>query len=73
MPMYALRCTQCGHTFEELTTIEKRDQVRCPVCGGETARVYEGKSVFGIGAGKEGSAPAQESCPGGCPGCPCHQ
>ena len=23
MPMYALRCTQCGHTFEELTTMLK--------------------------------------------------
>ncbi len=72
MPMYEFSCRKCGHTFEELTAIDRRDQVRCPRCGGEVARVYEGKSVFGIGAMK-GKAPEAAPCPGGCPGCPHHQ
>ena len=31
MPLYQYRCTKCGHEFELLTTIDKRNEARCKV------------------------------------------
>ncbi len=65
MPMYSYRCEQCGETFEELVSMDRRDQVACPKCGGPVRRAWEGKGVFGIdfsGGGKE-----RPACAEGCP------
>ncbi len=42
MPIYAYRCTACGHTFEEL--ILRADDVpeACPECGGTVERIFSG-------------------------------
>ncbi len=67
MPMYDFKCRDCGKHFEELVSVSGRDQVRCPDCGGEVSRVYEGTCAFG--AKKGGS-----SCAGNCERCAgCHQ
>lgn len=66
MPLYQYRCTVCGHEFELLTTIDKRDEARCPKCGGEAERGWMGKGAFGPMkySGKEHSC---EDCPHHCP------
>ena len=62
MPLYDYRCTQCGHRFELLRSISDRDNVKCEKCGGEVARVYQGKCAFGTPKGSGG-------CRGNCSGC----
>lgn len=73
MPMLRFVCAECGHKFEELVAASKIEQQRCPKCGGQTQRAYEGKCSFGaIGASKEKVCPSTgRSC--GCAGsCPHH-
>ena len=66
MPIYEYKCPSCGHKFEVLTSISKRDEVKCEKCGAEVARVYQGKCAFGASAGGG-------SCGGNCAGCSgCH-
>lgn len=36
MPIYRFACKECGYQFEELTAYDRRSEVRCPVCKGET-------------------------------------
>ena len=47
MPLYQYRCTKCGHEFELLTTIDKRNEARCPKCGEKAERGWMGKAAFG--------------------------
>ena len=47
MPIYQFICKKCGHAFEVLTTMDKRDGVTCPKCGGEVRRSWEGACSFG--------------------------
>lgn len=70
MPLYEFICSQCGHRFEELTTISGRDAVRCPRCGETPERLYEGKSAFGVGAFRQEAKPS--GCDGCCAQCPHH-
>jgi len=64
MPVYDYRCMQCGHRFDLLRSVSARDDVKCPKCGGDVARVYEGKwSALGR-ASSSGC-----SCGGNCQGC----
>ena len=68
MPMYQFICTKCGHVFEELTSIERRDKVICPKCGGEVRRSWEGACSFGP-MKYTGDRPEKcESCPHHCGG-----
>ena len=69
VPLYQYVCETCGKAFEELTSVEKRDDVVCPVCGGPVKRAYEGKGAFGPMkyASKERPA-ACEGCPHACAG-----
>ena len=64
MPVYDYKCTRCGHRFELLRGISSRDEVKCPKCGGEVSRVYEGR----WSVGKRGSGECSGNCQG-CPGC----
>lgn len=69
MPMYSYRCGQCGHVFEELVAMSKRDEVRCPECGEEAHRAWESSGTFGIGVSGGGSGCGMEDvCASGC-GC----
>ena len=66
MPIYDFKCAECGHRFEKLTTIARRDQVTCPKCGGHVGRVYEGKWYMGSTKSSGGGGCA---CGGNCAGC----
>ena len=71
MPIYDFACMSCGNKFQELTAISERHAPKCPACGGEVRRSYEGACAFG------GSKTAQPVAPCGvrreCPGCEAHQ
>ena len=66
MPLYQYRCAGCGHDFEILTAIEKRDGVRCPKCGEKAERAWMGKGAFGP-MKYNGEKQNCESCPHQCP------
>jgi len=67
MPIYDYKCGACGHRFELLRSISSTAPVRCPKCGGEVSRVYEGKwSVGKISTG--GGCGCGGNC-GNCAGC----
>lgn len=69
MPMYSYRCEECGHDFEELVSMAKRDSVRCPECGGTVRRAWEGPCTFGINfSSGKGGCEMNEVCASGC-GC----
>lgn len=71
MPMLDFKCNNCGYKFEELVFAHNKDRVRCPKCaGGDLARVYEGKCLFGSASGgsRSGSSCNGKSC-AGCHGC----
>lgn len=61
MPFLKFRCTKCGNVFDELTAIDKINELKCPKCGSKVQRAYEGKCVKS-GSGCSGSC---ASC-GGC-------
>lgn len=70
MPLYAYKCTQCGHRFEKIQKFNSEQELVCPQCGGVLERplTAPGLSFKGAGwyvndyAGKS-SAPAAESAP----------
>ncbi len=70
MPLYAYKCTQCGHRFEKIQKFSSEPELVCPQCGGVLERplTAPGLSFKGAGwyvndyAGKS-SAPASESAP----------
>ena len=67
MALLKMKCQSCGHIFEEITDFERMAQLRCPECGGEVARAYVGKALFGqVRADEPQSC---EACPRGT-GCP---
>lgn len=59
MALLKFRCTRCNKVFDELVSMDKLDKLRCPDCGGEVVRAYEGKCPS---HGKGG-------CGGNCAGC----
>ena len=64
MPIYDYECVQCGHRFDLLRSVSSRDDVKCPKCGGEVSRVYEGR-WSSLGKASAGGC----SCGGNCQGC----
>ncbi len=62
MALLKFRCKSCGKVFDELTSIAGMDRVKCPDCGGETERAYEGKCV------RMGQGGCSGNC-GTCAGC----
>ncbi|MGI6238379.1 MAG: FmdB family zinc ribbon protein [Christensenellales bacterium] len=62
MPIYEFKCPECGHVFEILLAIDKRDEAACEKCGAKVSRVYSGKCSFGASASGGG-------CSGGCASC----
>lgn len=66
MPLYQYRCTKCGHEFELLTTIDKRNDACCPKCGEKAERGWMGKGAFGPMKYTDKN-PKCEDCPHQCP------
>ena len=66
MPLYQYRCPKCGHDFELLTTIDKRNEACCPKCGEKAEQEWRGKGAFGPMkyTGKDHKC---EDCPHQCP------
>lgn len=68
MPLYAYRCTVCGHSFEKIQNFSDELLTACPKCGGELVRPLTVPALQFKGAGwyvndyaAKSSAPAGES------------
>ena len=66
MPIYQYKCVKCGHAFEVLTGMDRRDGVTCPKCGGEVKRDYTGACSFGPMKYAQKAADRCEGCPHAC-------
>jgi len=74
LPLYAYRCTQCGHRFEKIQSFSSEQELVCPVCQGVLERPLTAPRLHFKGAGwyvndyaAKSSAPASESRPEGAP------
>lgn len=85
MPLYAYRCTQCGHKFEKIQKFSAEPELECPKCQGVLERPLTAPGLSFKGAGwyvndysSRSSAPAAETapaetktaCAGECAACP---
>ena len=68
MPLYAYRCTQCGHRFEKIQNFSSEQERVCPKCQGVLERPLTAPRLHFKGAGwyvndyaPKSSAPASES------------
>jgi putative FmdB family regulatory protein len=68
LPLYAYRCTQCGHLFEKIQNFSAEPEKVCPKCGGALERPPTAPRLQFKGAGwyvndyaAKSSAPASES------------
>ncbi len=54
MPLYIYRCNSCGHAFEKLLPVSRRDDEQtCPVC--EESDVKRDTSSFSAAVTRAGS------------------
>lgn len=51
MPLYAYRCTQCGHKFEKIQNFSAEQESVCPECGGVLERPLTAPRLNFKGAG----------------------
>ena len=51
MPLYAYRCTQCGHRFEKIQNFSAEPQTECPKCHGLLERPLTAPRLHFKGAG----------------------
>jgi putative FmdB family regulatory protein len=68
LPLYAYRCTQCGHRFEKIQNFNSQQESVCPVCQGVLERPLTAPRLHFKGAGwyvndyaAKSSEPASES------------
>ena len=68
MPLYAYRCTQCGHRFEKIQNFNSEQELVCPKCQGVLERPLTAPRLHFKGAGwyvndyaAKSSAPASEA------------
>ena len=68
MPLYAYRCTKCGHRFEKIQNFSAEPELDCPVCHGLLERPLTAPRLHFKGAGwyvndyaAKSSEPASES------------
>jgi len=68
LPLYAYRCTQCGHRFEKIQNFSAEPEIACPMCGGLLERPLTAPRLHFKGAGwyvndyaAKSSEPASES------------
>jgi len=70
LPLYAYRCTQCGHHFEKIQSFSSEQEMVCPVCQGVLERPLTAPRLHFKGAGfyindyaAKSAVPANESAP----------
>jgi len=70
LPLYAYRCTKCGHRFEKIQNFSADPEIECPVCQGVLERPLTAPRLHFKGAGwyvndygGKSPAPASESAP----------
>ena len=51
MPLYAYRCTKCGHRFEKIQNFSAEPELECPVCHGLLERPLTAPRLHFKGAG----------------------
>lgn len=51
LPLYAYRCTQCGHRLEKIQHFNSEPERVCPKCGGELVRPLTAPGLHFKGAG----------------------
>lgn len=51
MPLYAYRCTECGHKFEKIQKFGAKQEKVCPKCGGVLERPLTAPGLNFKGAG----------------------
>lgn len=51
MPLYAYRCKECGHEFEQHQRMSEDPLTECPVCQGNVRRVINSVGVVFKGSG----------------------
>jgi putative FmdB family regulatory protein len=51
LPLYAYRCTQCGHKFEKIQNFSAEPEIVCPKCGGVLERPLTAPGLNFKGAG----------------------
>jgi putative FmdB family regulatory protein len=51
LPLYAYRCTACGHSFEKIQSFSDEPEQVCPKCGGELVRPLTAPALQFKGAG----------------------
>jgi putative FmdB family regulatory protein len=68
LPLYAYRCTRCGHLFEKIQNFSAEPELVCPVCQGVLERPLTAPRLHFKGAGwyvndyaAKSSAPAVEA------------
>ncbi|MGP8268859.1 MAG: FmdB family zinc ribbon protein [Terracidiphilus sp.] len=68
MPLYAYRCTQCGHRFEKIQHFSAEPELECPKCHGTLERPLTAPRLHFKGAGwyvndypSQSSSPASDS------------
>jgi len=51
LPLYAYRCTQCGHRFEKIQNFSAEPELICPQCNGQLERPLTAPRLHFKGAG----------------------
>jgi putative FmdB family regulatory protein len=51
LPLYAYRCTQCGHRFEKIQNFSAEPETECPECHGVLERPLTAPGLSFKGAG----------------------
>jgi putative FmdB family regulatory protein len=51
LPLYAYRCTKCGHKFEKIQNFSAEPVRECPMCGGPVERPLTAPRLQFKGAG----------------------
>jgi len=74
VPLYAYRCTQCGHRFEKIQHFKSKPELVCPKCHGVLERPLTAPAFKFKGSGwyvndyaGKSAAPASESAPAAAP------
>jgi len=66
LPLYAYRCTQCGHKFEKIQNFSTEPESVCPKCGGVLERPLTAPGLNFKGAGwYVNDYASKSSAPGG--------
>jgi len=51
LPLYAYRCTKCGHRFEKIQNFSAEPELECPLCHGLLERPLTAPRLHFKGAG----------------------